>query len=394
MPAITPSFVMQYERRMRTLTENEYVRRLAAQNVWWNRCLRTINIEGKTERLTWLMSTAMIEPVGPTGSGVISFEELATQTAEYPVFRHGKGIKVHRDQLEDLDGTGLNILAEWSSQIGNEMAYYPQRLAAQLLLNGANTDGSANAYDGIPFFADNTANTVGGVSVKGHPYNPYRPSLGGYPNWLHGSNSGNYPGALPIDDSVNVDVALTNLGKAIAYIASVKMPNGVDPRFLTPAFIIAPPRMAPRVRQLLDAKFIAQVAGASNSGAGSADIMALVSGWALGAPIIAQELGGNFSYTTSVPFMGSGGNVRFATETLTGSDTTYYIVCAENTTTQLGGLLFLQRKPFKVTYYTGDSGGTGMTASLDRQNEFEYHVQGRMSVQYGHPYAIFRVDGS
>lgn len=392
MPEITPSFVMQYERRMRAMTEDEYVRRLSAKNIWWNKLLRTTNIEGKTERITWLLNTAMIESVGPTGSGGLTFEDLVTQTVEYPTFRHGKGIKVQRDQIEDLDGTGLNVLAEWSKQIGNDTAYYPQRLAAQLILNGANTDGSANAYDNVPYFADQTAQTIGGVSVPGHPYNPYRPSLGGYANWCKGAANGTYPGALPIDDGVDVDDALVNLGKAIAYISTVKMPNGVDPRFLTPAYIVAPPRMAPRLRQLMNASFVAQTAG---SGAGSGDVKALIEGWGLGTPVIAQELGASVEYTYQSPFVvASTGNVNFKTETVSGSDTSWYIVCQENATTQLGGLLYVLRKPFKVNYYTGDSGGTAMSAELDRANEFEYHCQGRMSAQYGHPYSIFRFDAS
>lgn len=391
MPPITPSFQFQYEKRMRALSENEYVRMLASKNVWWNKVARTMNIEGKTERLTWLLNTAMIEPVGPTGTGSIEFEGLVTQTAEYPTFRHGKGIKVHRDQIEDLDGTGLNTLADWSMQIGAQMAYYPQKLFSQLILNGANTDGSANAYDTVPFFADNTARNIGGNSVKGHPYNPYRTNLGGYSNWCKGAASGAYPGALAIDDSVPVDTALINLGKAIAHVATAKMPNGVDPRFLTPSFIIAPPRMAPRVRQLTDAKYIAQ---AASSGGGSGDVAALISGWGLGTPVIANELGASVSYNYNAPFMGSGGNSSFKAESVTGSDTTWYLVCEEMASTQLGGLLYVMRKPFKVNYYTGDSGGTAMSAELDRTNEFEYHCQGRMAAQYGHPYSIFRFDNA
>jgi hypothetical protein len=382
MPDITPSFVMQYERRMRAITETEYVRRLAAKNIWWNKVARVTDIEGKTERMTWFLDTAMIEPVGPTGTGALAFENMVTQTAEYPTFRHGKGIIIQRDQFEDLDGTGLNQVAKWSENIGNESAYYPQRLFAQLLLNGANTDGSANAYDGVPFFADNTTN-----SGIGHPVNPYRLQLGGYANWLHGSSSGSYPGALDISDAVTVDVALQNLGKAIAYIANFKMPNGVDPRFLTPAFVIVPPRMAPRIRELTDAKFLAQ---AATGGAGTGDVQALIEGWGLGTPVIANELAAAFSYTANVPFVvASSGNVSFKPETVTGSDTTYYIVCQEMQTTQLGGLLYVLRKPFKVNYFSGDT-----QAQLDRMNEFEYHVQGRMSSQYGHPYTILRVDAS
>lgn len=392
MPEITPSFVFQYERRMRAITENEYARRLVAPHVWWNDVARVLPIEGKTERVTWLLDTATIEPIGPTGTGRLGFEELVTQTAEYPTFRHGRGISVQRDQIEDLDGTGLDILGKWSGDIGNEIAYYPQRLFTQLLLNGANTDGSANAYDAQPFFADNTTNA--GV---GHPYNPYATALGGYANWLHGAASGAYPGACPIDvtNAATVDIAFQNLQKVITWIASLKMPNGIDPRFLTPKFILIPPALTQRAFQITDAKFIAQAAGAS--GGGSSDIAAVLEAWGLGRPVICQELGAAFSYTAKMPFIvapNTGGQINFLTETVTGSNTTYYVVCQEMQTTQLGGLLLVTRKPFKVNYYTGDSGGTAMSEHLDRMNEFEYHVQGRIAAQYGHPYTIFRVDAT
>lgn len=391
MPDITPSFVFQYERRMRAITETEYARRLAAPHTWWNKVARTLPIEGKTERVTWLLDTATIEPIGPSGSGRLGFEELVTQTAEYPVFRHGRGMSIQRDQLEDLNGTGLDQAAKWSENIGNEIGYYPQRLFTQLLLNGANTDGSANAYDGVPFFADNTTN--GGV---GHPYNPWQTALGGYYNWLHGAASGAYPGACPIDavNAATVDVAFGNLQKVLTWIASLKMPNGVDPRFLTPIGLLIPPALTQRTFQITDAKFIAQAAG--SSGGGGADIEAVHQAWGLGRPIIAQELGAAFSYTAKMPFVTSptSGVVNFLTESVSGSNTTYYVICQEMQTSQLGGLLYVTRKPFKVNYYTGDAGGTAMSEHLDRLNEFEYHVQGRMSAQYGHPYTVFRVDAT
>ncbi len=391
MPILTPTFQMSYERRMRAITETEYARMLSAENIWWNTLARKMNIEGLTERITWLLSTAMIQNLGPTGTGAMTFDSLVSQTAEYPTFKHGAGIKVSRDQLEDLGGSGLDSLAAWSEQIGVQMAYYPQKLFSQLILNGANTDGSANAYDTVPFFADNTSNTIGGVSVKGHPYNPYKPGLGGYKNWLKGASASGYVGACPIDDTVTLDVALVNLGKAIAHIQSTRMPNGEDPRFLTPAYILAPPRMAPRLRQLLDAKFIAQ---AATGGAGSGDVAAVIAGFGLGVPIIATELGAATSYNFNMPYMASGGNTTFKSESVSGSDTTYYIVTKENATTQLGSLLYLERKPFKVNYYTGDAGGTGQDAILDRTDEFEYHCKGRMACQYGHPYGIWRFDST
>ncbi len=394
MPTLTPTFQMQYERRMRAITENEYTRLLS--EMWWNRVARSITIEGARERLTWLLNTAKIDRIGPTGVGSLTFEGMQTQTVDYLVGKHGAAITVHRDQIEDLDGTGLNTLAEWSAQVGVQSAYYPQKMFAQLLLNGANTDGSAAAYDTVPFFADNTSRTIGGNSVKGHPYNPFKTNLGGYTNWWKGSpvaasgSAAAYPGALPIDDSVTPDVALVNLGKAIASIASVRMPNGEDPRMLKPAYIIAPPRMAPRLRQLLNAKVIAQAAA---TGGGGADVEALITGWGLGEPIIAQELGAGTSYNYTTDYITSGGLAASAAESVSGNDTTYYIVCNEMSSTSLGGLLFINRKPFKVNYYTGDAGGVN-SVELDRTDEFEYHCKGRMGAGYGHPYTIVRVDGS
>ncbi len=388
MPTLTPTFQMAYERTMRAISESEYSRLLS--EMWWNKVGKSITIERARERLTWLLNTATIERLGPTGGGTMTFDSMVANTVEYIVGKHGAGINVHRDQIEDLDGTGLNTLATWSADIALQSAYYPQKMFAQLLLNGTNTDGSANAYDGVPFFADNTARTLGGNSVKGHPYNPFKTQLGGYTNWWKGSPSGSYPGALPIDDSVTVDVALKNLGIAIASVSNVRMPNGIDPRMLKVAYMIAPPRMAPRVRQLHDAKVIAQAAA---TGGGGADVESLIRGWGLGEPVIAQEIAAAQSYSYTTDYITSTGLAAAAAESVSGSDTTYYLVCQTMAQTNLGGLLLVNRKPFKVNYYTGDNGGMN-SVELDRLDEFEYHCKGRMGGGYGHPFTIIRVDGS
>lgn len=380
MPGITPSFVFEIERRMRQITENEYARRLAADSMWWSRVMRVTNIGGRTERMTWLLDTATISPAGPDFNGTMTFEDMVTQTAEYPTFHHNKGLRVPVDQIKDLDGTGLDQLAKWSENIGNEIAYYPQVLAAQLILNGSATDGSANAYDGVPYF---TANSSGNP----HLCNPFNPSGASFFNDLTGASSGLYPGAVPIDESVTTDVALANLNKAVAYIASVKMPNGRDPRFLKPAFILAPPKLMPRLGQLTDAKFIAQ---ASTGGAGSADVIAYISRLGLGTPVRADEFASTQTYNGKQPIVTSSGALSWLPFTATGSDTTYYIVCQEMQTTQLGGLLYIEREPFKVNYYTGDAGGTGMDAVLQRAKQLEYQVDGRTAAAYGHPYTIFK----
>jgi hypothetical protein len=400
---IDATFVHSYERQMAVIQESEYVRRLSSKFTWWTKISKTRQLDGATERLAWFLETARITAAGPAGTGSMTFEELAVQQTVYPTFVHNDGIKVQRAQLKFLNGNGLNALAEWSRQIGNEIAYYPQRLMAQMILNGGNNDGSANAYDGVPFFVNPGTFVTGtsGATSTGHPVNPMNTQLGYFFNDLTGAQqtitqpNGStyvYPGALPIDDTQTVDQALTNLGKIISFISTVKMPNGVDPRFLTPVYIMAPPRMAPRLRELTKAKFIAQAAGSS---AGSADVEALIYGWGLGEPIIVQEFQAAQTYSAKMPFViASSGNVGFMPETCVGSDTTFYVVCVEASTTQLGAFLYLTSDPFKVTYYTGDAGGTGMDAILDRLNEFEYHVQGMVSTGFGHPYSVFRCQGS
>ncbi len=140
------------------------------------------------------------------------------------------------------------------------MAYWPQKQVTYFLKN-AHTASIVTGYDSKAFFATD------------HPVNPLNTGLGSYYNIFTSSSSGSYPGACPIDDSIDDDDALVNLSKIFAYIATIKMPNGEDPRFLRPKAILCGPRMFPRVVQLTSAKFIAKTAG---SGAGSADVEALI----------------------------------------------------------------------------------------------------------------------
>ena len=157
------------------------------------------------------------------------------------------------------------------------------------------------------------------------------------------------------------------------------MPNGEDPRHLRAVKILCPTRMVPRVQQLTKAKFIAQIA---SSGAGSADISAIVSNWGMAEPIEVQEFGAGYSYTMDLE--DGGGSVS-------GSDTTYYVLCEAVGVSMLGPMVYVDREPYRVTYYTGAGGGTGQDANLDRINQFEWHCQGRNVTGYGHPYLLHKI---
>lgn len=350
MGALTPEFLMDLESRMQVITENDYAR--LSSNLWWSRLMKKKTTGARRELLAWLLSTAQIVDTGPKG-GKVGYDEILSQMTEFETTFAGRGLKIHKSQLEDTDGDGADAAMKWSGDIGAYMAYWPQKQCVKLLKNGHLTD--SKSYDAVEFFS------------KAHPVNPQNTGKGTFANLFSGAaastpstdpNDAGYPGACPIDDSVSVDVALANLSKIVAYIEGIKMPNGEDPRFLRPVGILAPPRMRQRVVQLTNAKFIAQ---AASSGGGSGDVEALIQSFGFSQPILAQELSG-FE-----------------------SDTTFFLICEELSSTQLGGLVYIEREAFKIQYYTG-----AQLPDLARMNELEWLTQGRYAAGYGHPFCLFK----
>jgi phage major head subunit gpT-like protein len=332
---------------MRVITQNEYSR--LTQNLVWSKFVSKMTSGSKKEMLHWLISTAQIESAGRS-HGKMSFEDMMTAYTTYEAEDAIAGLKINRQKLEDLDGGGIQIAAQWASDIGFQMAYWPQKLFAAALKSTTMT-----TYDGLSMFH------------AGHYTNGKDNSNGIFANLFTGAASGVQPGALPIDDAVTVDVALTNLSKAVAAIKSIKMPNGSDPRYLRPTTLIVPPRMAQRAVQLTNAKFIAQAAA---SGGGSGDVAAVISSFGFTAPVVMDELAG-FE-----------------------NDKTYFIACEASGASELGAFVYVDREPFRITYYTGQGGGTGVDAVLDRADELEWHCKGRNVIGAGHPFKLFKVQAT
>ena len=345
MGALTKEFLIDFESNLRSIVESSYAG--LASNLWHSRFMKRRATQSRKETVAWLLSTAQIREINKTGGEQV-FEDLVQTYAEYEMKAAAAGFKIDRFKLEDLDGGGVDLAGKWAQDIGAYMAYWPQKKLAELIKNGE----TGTTYDGKAFFASD------------HPVNPGDTSLGTFANVFTGAAAGAYPGALPIGDSVTTDVALQNLSKAVAYIKGIKMPNGEDPRFLRPVCIVAPPRMQQRVVQLTNAKFLA-----SNNG--TSDMQALIASFGFSEPVIADELAAAFG----------------------GSDTDCYLACEEigGASSQVGAFLYLDREPFKVTYYTGQGGGNGVDAVLDRADELEWHAKGRFCASYGHPYMFFKL---
>lgn len=353
MGALTASFLFRAENNWRNIQENEYAR--LSQNLYWRMLAKEIPSQSSKEIILWILSTMQIEDVGVQG-GNIPFDDLAQVLTTFENRTRAAGLKLHRNQFEDADGNGVALGAKWASDSGAYSAYWPQKMVIQALVDRGE-DTNFPGFDKKPLFATD------------HPYNPFRTELGTYSNLFAGAN------AFPIDSSVTVDVAFDNLAALIGTkIRALKMPNGVDPRFLGPTGfrLVVPPALAPRAAVLTSAKFIAQAAA---TGGGSTDVEKLVSSYGWKEPIVADEL-------APLPTDDS--------TTITKKNQTYYVAVEQMESSQLGALVYVNREPFKVTYFTGQGGGTGVDAVLDRARELEWHVQGRNVCGPGFPYLIFK----
>jgi phage major head subunit gpT-like protein len=346
MPALTPQYLTDLESRMRLISNTEYNRLVA--KLWYSSITKHMPSTGKRERLIWLLDTAKIQYVNRLG-GEVEFEDLLSNTFEFENKAATGGFELNRFQLEDHDGGGVQLATQWSRQIGVYAAYWPQKqVGTALRLGGAAT---SLGYDLLPFFS------------TAHPVNPFDSSAGVYANDFTGAASGAYPGACPIDASVPLDTAFNNLQKVFTYIRSLKMPNGEDPRMLRAAGLIVPPALSMRAQQLTNAKLIAQAAG--GGGAASADVEAVVRNWGIGQPIEADELGAGMP---------------------SGSDTSFYVVAEQLAGDEMGAIIYSDREPFQIVF-----NGEMTDAQLARANKLQWLTRGRNTVQYGHPYLLFRV---
>lgn len=344
---ITPAFFTDLETNMKSIQMNEYSR--LTRHLWWQNIAKVITTVSRKEKIFWLLETAQIErPNASHGGGQAVYDELVSLYTEVEAENAIAGLTLKKEPMEDLEngivgGEAMRVSAAWARQTGAHAAYWPQQQIAKSLIANPTT------YDGKPFF-----------SVD-HPYNPYDTGAGTFRNVFTGSASGIYPGALPIHNGT-VEAAILNIAKAIAYVASLKMPNGVLPRNLRLSKILHPPALTARVQQITNAKFIAQSAG---SAAGTGDVEAVVRNFGLGQPIECPELGSAFG----------------------GSDTSYYLAMEEVTSSELGAFIYNIREPFNTTYH-----GPQTDAQLAQIREFQWNLEGRNSVSPGHPFLLFRAD--
>jgi len=264
MRIVNPQYLMDLRTNMQLVQEKAYAS--LAQRLVWDQFATTKKSSSKKEIFQWLVQSATLDELPPDGMG-LEYEQLAFQTAEVTVSDYGKAFRLSKNEFEDIDGKGENVMADWVEQQGARFAYHPQKLITDMLKVGHST----LCYDGQYLFA------------TAHPNHPKNSANGTYSNLITDK---------PIDTAESMDTALNNLTAVIASIQSVKQADGVSPRNLMVKGIACGPKLYPRAVQLCNAKFIAQ------STAGTGDVEAVVASMGLGQPILVPELAGFESDTT------------------------------------------------------------------------------------------------
>lgn len=286
MPAagnvITPTFVVDFESNLESAIEDGYAN--MQSSLWWEAVMGVRPFgAAKKKKLQFNIQSAQITDRGSTG-GEIQYDEIEAHFIEATNGHFGRGLRLTRDHINDNQ---IDHAGQWASDIGGEMAYFPQKRAVGLLTNGT----SALAYDGLPFF--HAAHWRNPRSQKGATYK-------------------NLHTGLPLNPE--------NLASVVAYIRSqIKMPNGT-PRFLRPRKLIVPSSLYKKAKEVIGSKqFIALTSAGSTSLSATDNV---ITEYGFDAPIEGFEL----------------------------PDGAYYIVC-EMGTSPIPGLLLLEREPFKLTSY-------------------------------------------
>jgi hypothetical protein len=336
--ALLANVIFNTQTAMRSIMDDEYARLSA--DLWWSDVARVIDGDSSKEIVNWLLSTAQIRDNGIDGGNFYS-SELVQLTSEYEPRHAGDRLELKLDQWKDSQGKmAVDLATKWAADIGYLSAYWPQKMAAQLLKDGETAVG----YDAKAFFATD------------HPLNPRKVGVGTYSNLLAHAD-------YTVTASKTTDQNLLALQKVMAHIRGIRMPNGVDPRKLRPSMLIAGPSIAPLLVEATQAKFIARGVGGAATGGGSQDVEALHSALGFGRVIMADEFVGN-EYDAS----------------------SYFVVCEQASSSQLGGLVFVNREPFKTNYYSEVD-----VPQLMRTNHTEWICDGRNVMGPGHPYLIFKI---
>lgn len=350
---LTQEFVFDFMSNISLISERSYQGKL--ENLNYQAFTKTRPTNAKKEHLAWLISTARLRSNGFGGN--VSYESLSQVKQTMSVHNFQAGAEFEENEFTDKDGHGIDGASEWAAQIGADIAYFPQREVVSLLLHGE----TGLCYDGKAMFATD------------HPNHPLVASAGTYSNLFAGA-------AYDITTaSSTLDQALDIMSTIKKNITAIKMPNGVDPRFLTVAGILCPPALTGRLTQLTQSKFIASAS--NGAGGGTSDVEAYIRQQGYGPVLEMAELGASQSYDIENADTG-------VVTTVTGSDSAFYILTKEVAQSEIGAMMWLEREPVMVQAFNRFNNGG---AEYAEKRIMRWLAQGRAGAAFGLPYHIFKV---
>jgi len=324
--ALTSKFLARIEENMKVIQENTFAS--AMSNIWWPKVMKEMPSTASAEHLVILITGGAMD-YGTEGNQ--SFLDQASKRIDLePKFITVPGLRLLKSELDDSNGAGLQKASQWSSDSAVKAALFPQqKLAAALLAN-------PTCYDGQAFFS------------TAHPLFPGGDISTTWANDFTGAADGEYPGAAPL---AGTDPLADNatIGKVLAYIRSIKGPDGKTCLNLKPRYLLSSPTIHRRAMTASKAQFV-------GGSIGSTDVSMQVNDFDLDL-IRAGELAG---------------------------DPSYYIGC-EMVGTEVGPWIYVNREPANTTYH-----GPMTSAELARKRVFEWTMAGRAIVGAGRPHFLFR----
>lgn len=337
---ITPTWIQDFETGLHGLIHRHGER--ITRNLIWDKYVDVRTSTAGRDMYFFLIESMKLHREGQGGNK--RFDDIVAHKFEIVNENVGAGLTLTKNEIDDnqMKESGMPMLdyaGAWAAKQGANAARWPQDVMFELLAAGE----SSVCYDGLPFFS------------KAHLTNPFLPSGPTFANLLSGAaastpstdpNDAGYPGACPIDESVDLDAAAANFAEAIAYIESLLGPDG-KPRNLVVKRALAGSRLKKRLLEVTDTKYLS-MNGIEN----------VISRYGVEAEVAAEF----------------------------GASSLDYHLFAEWDASEGGGLIYQNREDYALTSFVG------MTqADLARMKRFEWHYDGRNVGSYGHPYLVFKV---
>jgi len=373
---------------------NEYAR-IAAKLVYqrFTKVLPSTTLE---EHYISQLENQVIRDFGQDGGGVDFSELVFTENVFFNHF-HKWGTRISEAKFTDmaqsgiLGADGIKAMGESVRQATAKAAYLPQQLTTGVLRAGTGTKLSTSngnsyslkCYDGLSLF--NVA----------HPVNFKKTKLGTYTNLFSGAPSGTNPGFLPLggpfaknsstgewEYNASADVSIedgwNNLWVAIAYLSTMKMPDGETPRYLTPTTITCSKQLLKNIDRILDAKNIAVHAGSGSAGGGSMDIEGSIKRLGFKEPTVLDEL----SAPKDEALNGTAKIERYD----------WFLNCEDdNNASEIGSINIGLRMPWNVKIFSDGTGGGEAQRELAIEDAVEAIGKMRLFVGVGEPQYLYKV---